>query len=238
MSLAVTQLWRRLGEAAQAAGALTLMDATLSRGSRELLVTGGDLSRVVPASPRTLEEARAEIERLGVQLTDHQNELRALVAQRDALTGGLEEARATNETLGNELARRQGELCGEITQRGTLTRDLEEARATNESLGTELARHQDELRAVLAQRDALTGDLEEARTTNESLGAELARHEDELRAVLAQRELLTGEITRARTEHESSRHRTREAGGGSPRSTDGAREAEGRPIREDTAGGG
>ena len=201
MSLSVTKLWRRLDEAAQAHGALPLEHATLSRASHELLVTRGDLSRV-SASPRTLEEARAEIERMSMELTNHQDELRVVLAQRDALTGDIEEARTTNESLGNELTRRQGELHTEVTQRETLTRDLEAARTTNENLGTELARHQGKVRAVLAQRDALTGDLEEVRATNESLGTELARHEDELRAVLAQRELLTGDITRARIEHE------------------------------------
>ena len=202
MSLSVTQLWRRLDEAAQAHRALPLEHATLSRASLELLVTRGDLSRDW-ASPRTLEEARAEIERMSKQFTNHQDELRVVSAQRDALTGDIEEARTTNENLGNELARRQGELRAEVTQRETLTRDLRAALTTNENLGTALARHQDELRAEVTQRETLTRDLKAARTTNERLGTELARHQGKLRAVLAQRDALIGDLEEAHTTNES-----------------------------------
>ncbi len=198
MSLAVARLWQRLSAAAESPHAFPLEHAALSRASRELLLTGGDLNRL-PASPTTLEEAQAEIERLSMRLSQHKGELEGVLAQRESLARDLEEARTTNEGLSDELSQHKGELEGVLAQRESLARDLEEARTTNEGLSDELSQHKGELEGVLAQRESLARDLEEARTTNEGLSDELSQHKGELHLALVQRDSLIRQLARART---------------------------------------
>ena len=119
---------------------------------------------------RHLESAN---ESLSKELSEHQDELRAALVQRDTLTAELDKqeealhASLTERTkLTDELTAKvlqaEGERDQALSEREAAAERSRHLESANESLSKELSEHQDELRAALVQRDTPHGRARQA----------------------------------------------------------------------------
>ena len=139
----------------------------------------------------------AELADKTAQNPDHQKELEAAWAERDALAAQLEEITSQNSDYQNELETVRSE-------RDALAAQLEEL----EEQASQNSDYQDELESARAERDALAAQLEEL----EEHTAQISDYQDELETARAEREAIEAQLQKSRQETDLLKAQLKELG--------------------------
>ena len=197
----------------------TLLQLTVDLTAR-MLQAEGERDQALSEREAAAERSRhleSANESLSKELSEHQDELRAALVQRDTLTAELDKqeealhASLTERTkLTDELTAKvlqaEGERDQALSEREAAAERSRHLESANESLSKELSEHQDELRAALVQRDTLTAELDKQEEALHASLTERTKLTDELTAKVLQAE---GERDQALSEREAAAQRSR-----------------------------
>ena len=202
MSLSVTRALAEAGRAAQGVETLPRGRATLSRASRELIVTGGDLSRVVPASPKTTR--RGTRRDRAAEYAAHPTQRRASERIRPARDSHPRARRsARDERKSQQRTLRTPERASERIRpaRDSHPPARRSTRDERKSQQRTLRTPEPASERIRPARDSHPRARRSA-WDERSLSNELSAHQSELQSAFAQRETLSRELDEARGTNE------------------------------------